>query len=52
MISKNQRIVGISFPKPLLEELDVVRGDVPRSRYITRLLEKNFSLINGEKIIE
>jgi len=37
-MTRNQRIVGISFPKLLLEELDTVRADIPRSRYIARLL--------------
>jgi metal-responsive CopG/Arc/MetJ family transcriptional regulator len=36
-----QKIVGISFPKFILEELDRIREDVPRSRYIVRLIEKN-----------
>jgi len=41
MTSNYRRIVGISFPKLLLEELDMVRGDIPRSKYFSRLLEKN-----------
>ena len=40
----NQKIVGISFTKPILEELDRIRGDVPRSKYIVRLLEENFEV--------
>jgi len=40
----NQKIVGISFPKTLLEELDQARGDVPRSTYIQRILEKKFEV--------
>jgi metal-responsive CopG/Arc/MetJ family transcriptional regulator len=49
LTSKNQKIiVGISFSKLLLEELDTVRGDIPRSKYIARLLEKNFSLMEKE----
>jgi metal-responsive CopG/Arc/MetJ family transcriptional regulator len=43
-MSNNQKIVGISFPKPLLEKLDSVRSDVPRSKYIVRLLENKFNL--------
>jgi metal-responsive CopG/Arc/MetJ family transcriptional regulator len=42
----NQKIVGISFPKSLFEELDKQRGDVPRSTYIQRLLEKQFEVQN------
>jgi metal-responsive CopG/Arc/MetJ family transcriptional regulator len=37
----SQRTVTICFPKPLFEELDRVRGDIPRSKYLQRLLEKN-----------
>ncbi|HJR84197.1 MAG TPA: hypothetical protein VJ772_02390 [Nitrososphaeraceae archaeon] len=40
----NQKIVGISFPKSLFEELDKVRGDVPRSTYIQRLIEKELGI--------
>jgi hypothetical protein len=45
-MSEKQKIVGISFPKPILKELDIVRGDIPRSKYIVRLLESKFV---GEK---
>lgn len=37
-----QRTVTISFPKPLVEEFDKARGDIPRSRYLQRILEKQF----------
>jgi metal-responsive CopG/Arc/MetJ family transcriptional regulator len=39
-----QKIVGISFPKIMLDRLDEIRQDVPRSRYIQRLLEKHLTL--------
>jgi metal-responsive CopG/Arc/MetJ family transcriptional regulator len=42
-MSTNQKIVGISFPREVLEKLDKVREDVPRSKYIVRLLEKRFN---------
>jgi hypothetical protein len=48
MTSKNQKIVGISFPKLLLEQLNTVRGDIHRSKYIVGLLEKNFSLMEEQ----
>ena len=32
--------VGISFPKDILSKIDVERGDISRSRYILRQLEK------------
>jgi hypothetical protein len=34
------RTVTLSFPRPLLDELDRLRGDIPRSRYLQRLFEK------------
>jgi metal-responsive CopG/Arc/MetJ family transcriptional regulator len=42
-MSSNQKIVGISFPKLVLQELDRIREDIPRSKYIVRLLEKKFN---------
>ena len=39
------RTFGCSLPKPLLEKLDTVRGDVNRSRYLQRLVEKNINTI-------
>jgi metal-responsive CopG/Arc/MetJ family transcriptional regulator len=47
-MSANRTIAGVSFPKLLVEELDTVRGDIPRSKYIARLLEKNFTLMEKE----
>lgn len=32
-------LVGISFPKNILTRIDYERGDVPRSRYLLRVLE-------------
>jgi hypothetical protein len=48
MTSNNRRIVGISFPKLILEELDMVRGDIPRSKYIARHLEKDVTPMENE----
>jgi hypothetical protein len=31
--------VGISFPKNVLTKIDTERGDVPRSRYLLRVIE-------------
>jgi hypothetical protein len=44
-MSANRTIAGVSFPKLLLEQLDKIRGDIPRSKYIRRLLEKNLRLM-------
>jgi hypothetical protein len=32
--------VGISLPTKLIEKIDTKRKDVPRSKYILRLIEK------------
>jgi hypothetical protein len=32
--------VGISLPKEIMSKMDSERGDVPRSRYLLRILEK------------
>jgi metal-responsive CopG/Arc/MetJ family transcriptional regulator len=42
LVQKNRHRVntGISFPRPLLEQVDARRGDVPRTRYIQRILER------------
>lgn len=39
--------IGISLPEHLVELIDVLRGDVPRSKYVQRLLEK---VVMKEKI--
>jgi hypothetical protein len=41
----NVKTFGCSLPKPLLEAVDTIRGDVNRSRYIQRLIEKNMNAI-------
>lgn len=33
------QVIGLSLPKSVITEIDVRRGDVTRSRYVTRLLE-------------
>jgi metal-responsive CopG/Arc/MetJ family transcriptional regulator len=34
--------IGISLPKDLMQKIDIDRGDIPRSRYVLRLLEKQY----------
>jgi metal-responsive CopG/Arc/MetJ family transcriptional regulator len=41
----NVKTFGCSLPKALLKTLDTIRGDVNRSRYIQRLVEKNINAI-------
>ena len=39
---QNYISVGISLPKKIMKKIDVERGDIPRSRYLLRLLEKTY----------
>jgi metal-responsive CopG/Arc/MetJ family transcriptional regulator len=50
-IAHMQRIisVGISFPKNVLTKIDSERGDVPRSRYLLRVLENALRSEEKEK---
>jgi metal-responsive CopG/Arc/MetJ family transcriptional regulator len=36
--------VGISLPKEILARIDTERGDVSRSRFLLRKLEKTFNV--------
>ncbi len=35
--------VGISIPENILEQIDKDRKDVPRSRYLLRVLERSYN---------
>ena len=37
------KIVSMTFPNEMIAKIDESRGDVSRSRYILRLLEKAYS---------
>jgi hypothetical protein len=39
MSLKNSYPIGISLPKEIIKKIDAERLDVPRSRYILRLIE-------------
>ena len=41
--------VGISFPKKVIEQIDMDRKDIPRSRYLLRLIERSHTIRNKEK---
>ena len=43
--------VGISLPTKLMKKIDVERGDVPRSRYVLRILEKQYPF-EGKNVVE
>ena len=38
----NNVAVGISLPTKLMEKIDTDRGDIPRSRYVLRILEMHY----------
>jgi metal-responsive CopG/Arc/MetJ family transcriptional regulator len=39
------RSFGVSLPQTLFEKLDVIRGDINRSRYIQRLIESKIAIL-------
>jgi hypothetical protein len=42
MKSKLTTGIGISLPVPIMAKIDAERGDISRSRYVLRLLEKAY----------
>jgi hypothetical protein len=44
--------IGISLPKELMEKIDIDRGDIPRSRYVLRILEKRYNTLGRKKVEE
>ncbi len=41
---KSNLVLGISLPRQIIGQIDSERGDVPRSRYVLRILEKQYPL--------
>jgi hypothetical protein len=53
MKEKKSVSVGLSLPRNYLEKIDMERGDVPRSRFITRILQSNHLTIkNNDSLTE
>jgi len=46
----NCKTFGLSLPKPLLKEVDLTRGDINRSRFIQRIIERSLELEQKMKI--
>jgi hypothetical protein len=47
---KKFKSTGLSLPQEFLEKIDSERGDIPRSRYLLRLIVKAYGEVyNGEK---
>lgn len=40
MSKEKSRIIGISLPENIINQLDKERGDITRSRYILRIIER------------
>jgi hypothetical protein len=43
--------IGISLPKEIMKKIDTDRGDVPRSRYLLRMREKQYPF-EGKNVVE
>jgi len=37
-------IVSLTFPKEILDKIDESRGDISRSRYVLRLIQKAYDV--------
>ena len=37
-------IVSLTFPKEMLDKIDESRGDISRSRYVLRLIQKAYDV--------
>jgi hypothetical protein len=42
--------LGITLPKSMIQKIDQKRGDIPRSRYIRRAVEKYLSSKDIDKV--
>jgi len=48
MLTREHKIVmGVSMPRNLREQIDQKRGDIPRSKYISRVLERQLEHENS-----
>lgn len=42
---------GLSLPIELMRQIDSERGDISRSRYVLRILEKQYAF-EGKKVVD
>ena len=40
---------GISLPNEIVKKIDTDRGDVPRSKYLLRILERRYGTVHASK---
>jgi metal-responsive CopG/Arc/MetJ family transcriptional regulator len=43
--------LGITLPKSMIQKIDQKRGDIPRSRYIRRAIERYLGSISSKDIV-
>jgi hypothetical protein len=43
VIMQRSKGIGISLPKEFMQKIDVDRGDISRSKYVLRILEKQYA---------
>ena len=41
--------ISISWPKAMISKIDSQRGDIPRSKYLLRMVEKTFETIGNNE---
>ncbi len=51
-MQENKISVGISLPTEFLKQIDEERGDIPRSRYITKLLKTLYPINKSSLVSE
>jgi hypothetical protein len=42
--------LGISLPRSLVKRIDEERGDIPRSRFVLRIVEDAFELLDAKAV--
>ena len=40
--------LGITLPKSIIQKIDNMRGDIPRSKYIRRVIERYLAISNKD----
>ena len=43
------KLISLSVPEEVLNELDDVRGDIPRSVYLRKIIINSITTVEGEK---
>jgi hypothetical protein len=54
LIKDTKVVMGVCIPRSLKEKIDYIRGDIPRSKYISKILERahnNENEIDSDSVI-